>query len=311
MTAPLEQRMVPAEQYEMLPPAAATAPVYAEAPPPAVAYQPAMAAQPAPTAEPTPQTYPENSAFAAVQRDTSLRPRGRTSFGIEGYYDEYKEDSVSLVDQGIFGSITATHDYYFNDTVFATLDGRGSYGSTDYESISGTIDDITQWEIEGRVLIGRDANLSDASRFRYYTGLGGRYFVDELEGKVSSLGFAGYDRRIFQLYLPVGITYEFRAYGLQFAPNLEYNHLLYGYVNSRLGVIPGLYDLENTQDEGYGLRGEFLVGDINERGRGWQFGPFFRYWDIADSDIVTNPAGSWIEPENTRLQAGAKLKFLF
>ena len=234
--------------------------------------------------------------------------KNRFSLGIEGYYDEYQEDSVALTDTGMFGGINASYTHYFRDDWYGEIDLRAAYGSTDYESISGTIDDINQWETDSRILAGYDSTTQGGGqRIKAYLGLGNRYFVDELKGKTASLGGLGYDRRIYQLYLPIGVTYAFPAYGLTFTPNFEFDKLLWGNVSSRLGTIPGFQNIENEQTEGYGLRAEFMVGQTNENGRGWQFGPFVRYWDIPDSKV---DAG-FIEPENTRLQAGAKLKVLF
>ena len=192
--------------------------------------------------------------------------------------------------------------------MYGAIEFRAARGSTDYESVSGTIDDIGQWDMEARLLMGYAPTYYQQGRTKLYTGLGSRYFSDELKGKVASLGGSGYDRRIFQLYLPIGITYDFAAFGLTFTPNMEYDHLLWGNVSSRLGTLGGAFrNIENKQTEGYGLRGELMMGQVDARGKGWQFGPFVRYWDIPNSDAD----GGFIEPENTRLQAGAKMKFLF
>jgi hypothetical protein len=58
-----------------------------------------------------------------------------------------------------------------------------------------------------------------------------------------------------------------------------------------------------------------MMGQRYPNGMGWQFGPFLRYWNIPNSEFDTNgafaPGVGAIEPKNTRLQVGAKLKFLF
>jgi hypothetical protein len=240
--------------------------------------------------------------------ERTISSANRFTLGIEGFYDEYQEDSVSLVDEGYFAGITASYEHFFEPDWYGAIEFRAARGSTDYESVSGTIDSISQWDTETRALLGYTPAHYQQGRTKFYTGLGTRYFSDELKGKTASLGGAGYDRRIFQLYLPIGITYEFAAYGLTFTPNVEYDKLLWGNVSSRLGTIGGAFrNLEHEQTEGYGLRGELLMGQMDERGRGWQFGPFVRYWDIPDSEVN----GGFLEPENTRLQAGANLKYAF
>jgi hypothetical protein len=284
----------------------------------APAYNAPAIAQPYAQIEPAAGSNVRSNANSYLRRPTSnqtanLRPvinTDRYSVGIEGYYDEYEEDSVDLKDQGVFGSITASYEHDFNAQWYGRAEGRGSYGNADYESISGEIDNIPQWELEARLLAGYNL-LHGSAKTSFYSGIGTRYFVDELKGESTSLGALGYDRRILQVYLPIGFTYSFNAYGLQFTPNLEYDRLIYGHVNSRLQTIPGFYELNNIQTSGNGFRGELMMRALDGRGAGWEFGPFFRYWDIADSNDDTNPSGTWLEPENTRLQVGASVKYLF
>ncbi len=272
---------------------ALTAPVYAA--PVAAAEAPAPAPMPNVVRAPDHDAPPEYTASTSTSRFT---------LGIEGFYDEYQEDSVSLIDKGYFAGITASYEQSLGASMYGAIEFRAARGSTDYESISGTIDDISQWDMETRLLTGYD---HQHGKTKIYAGLGSRYFSDELKGKVASLGGLGYDRRIFQLYVPIGITHRFAAWGLTFTPNIEYDHLIWGNVSSRLGTIPGFTNIENEQTEGYGLRGELMMGQVDTAGRGWQVGPFVRYWDTPDSEVD----GGFIEPENTRLQAGVGAKVLF
>lgn len=291
------RRYVPAEQPDVNAPVADTV-VVAYTPPPA----PVMA-EPAPVVTPT--------APAALHRDSTSLSSDQFSIGIEGFYSNYKEHIVTLDEHGGSGSITASYTHFLDPNWYATLDLRGSYGMVDYSSTSGTIDNIKQWETENRLLAGYTRPVGE-NRLKLYTGLGARYFSDEAKGTVSSLGASGYDRRIFQLYVPLGVTYEFASGGFDFAPNLELDPVFWGNVSSRLGNIPGYYYVENHQSAGIGARSEFMMGRLSERGEGWQFGPFVRYWYFPDSDRTTDPGNtSWTEPRNTRLQAGAALKFLF
>jgi hypothetical protein len=286
--APLPAYSAPAPAY--------TAPAY-----------PAPTTYSAPMAQ-APGTYVARTPQAYTPPPRTATPDDSFTLGIEGYYDNYQEELVSLDSTGYFGGITASYEHSFNPDWYAAAELRAAYGSNDYESISGTIDGIPEWEVETRLLAGYTPRYYQQRPLRLYTGLGTRYFSDELKGEVTNLGFAGYDRRIFQVYLPIGFTYQFAAYGLNFAPTIEYDKLLWGNVSSRLGTLGGPYrNIENEQTEGYGLRGELMMSQMDASGRGWQFGPFFRYWDIPDSDVD----GGFIEPKNTRLQAGANVKYLF
>lgn len=258
--------------------------------------------------EPAPQLQQLPSSYVPPHRTS---PRDRFSVGIEGFYSNYEEGSIGMEESGPFGSLTGSYTHYFSPRWYGALDLRGSYGYADYSSSSGEISDITQWETENRLLAGYDFTYAGNS-LKVYSGLGTRYFSDEAKGKVSSTGALAYDRRIFQLYLPIGATYEFSAYGIDFAPNLELDPIFWGNVSSRLGSIPGYYDVENRQTSGLGIRAELMMRQLNSAGSGWEFGPFLRYWDVPDSDTTTDPASNvWVEPENSRLQAGAALKYRF
>jgi Autotransporter beta-domain len=231
--------------------------------------------------------------------------------GVEGFHDNYREPSVSLDNNAIYGSLTG---YYSREmkNAFVAVDGRVSYGSNDYESTSGTSEDEPQWEFELRTRGGYSFPLWGGA-MSPYTGLGLRYFRDESKGTVTSLGFSGYDRRITQLYLPVGLSYAYTTSGgWTITPQAEFDWLLYGNVNSRLqNVSSAYYNIENDQHEGYGFRGEIMVGKVSN-GYSWQAGPFFRYWNVADSKITTAPDNSqWLEPENDRTQIGVAVRVLW
>jgi hypothetical protein len=226
------------------------------------------------------------------------------SLGVEGFYDRYREPDYGVHEDAGYGSITGnfTHDI---GNAFVGIDGRVSYGRDSYSSQDGTISDVPQWEYDFR-LRGGDSFNGMGGTFSPYLGLGLRYFEDEGKGTFTTLGYYGYDRRITQLYLPVGVTYSYLTAGnWTLAPNIEIDPLLWGNVNSRLQNDGGPNE-NNTQHGGFGIRGEFMVGR-DEGGYAWQFGPFFRYWDIPDSDF--NSDG--FEPHNERLQVGGKLRFLW
>jgi hypothetical protein len=239
--------------------------------------------------------------------------------GIEGFYDQYQERVVDLTTRSKYGSLTGAWMHYFNPEMYTAIEGRASKGSENYKSVSGSVHGTDAWEFENRYLAGYDHELTPGQRYKVYIGLGGRYYIDEGKGEVTDTGFLGYDRRIFQLYMPIGTTYEFQAWGLTFSPNAEFDPLLYGYVNSRQQNISGGADGRNVQKTGFGIRGEFMMGQTDASGYGWQFGPFFRYWNMNNSDPDYSaahdegypPGYALYEPHNLRWQVGAALRFLF
>lgn len=239
-------------------------------------------------------------------------------FGVEGYQDNYREDSVQLSEHGRFAGITADYIHSANG-YFTSVQTRASYGRDNYKSVSGIIRGIPQYEGELRVITGVSIPIPEMGGVKAivpYLGLGTRYFYDNSKNEVTNTGFLGYDRRILQLYLPIGAKWEFTTgSGLTFWPNVEFDTLLYGHVNSRFrNFDPLSKNLENRQKRGYGIRSELMVGQKLDD-FSWQVGPFVRYWDIEDSELDLNPtgpnAGFYLEPQNTRLQTGAALRVQF
>ena len=293
-------------------PMAAPAPMVAQAAmtPPPVQPQPVYDAY-VPPAEITPVADGQYETMTPVANSK----RNRYYVGIEGFYDRYQEESLNLDSRSVYGAVDAGFNHYFNPDWFAGSEFRTSYGKENYKSPSGKIDGVDQWEFESRITGGYDFAMTGNRHFKTISGLDTRYYRDEGKGEVTNLGAAAYDRRILQVFIPLGISYEFPAWGYHFAPSMEYDHLIYGRVESRLQNVPGYDQATNYQKSGYGLRAEFLASKIDSRGYGWEFGPFVRYWHFNNSDIDTTaptPSGNlWMEPDNNRLQVGAKLKFLF
>lgn len=233
--------------------------------------------------------------------------------GVEGFYDRYREPGL-MEDSGTHGSITG---YYRYDTsnLFGALDGRVSYGTSDYESdISGSSSGTPEWEFEGRGRLGFSFTLWGGT-MSPYTGLGARYFLQQGKGYFTT-NFAGaYDRRIFQTYIPIGASYTMTTEGgWTITPQAEFDLLLYGDVNSRLSNVgPTYYNVSNTQElgSGYGIRSELMFGK-SASGYAWQAGPFVRYWKVNDSEVTYDPSGTgWIEPKNDRIQGGVAVRVLW
>ncbi len=261
------------------------APTYAAAEPAAMPYQ---VYQP-------PQSYNTHSDHFRV--------------GVDAFYDHYEEPDTfpDLKVNTIYGSIDGAWEHYYSSSWYSGLEGRVSFGKSHYKSNSGEIDNSPDWELDGRMLAGWQVP-GRGNTLKIYSGLGTRYFLDYFKDDAIP---GTYDRRIFQLYMPIGATYVYKANnGWTFTPNLELDPLLYGHVESRTNLILGdTAESRQTLFSGIGVRGELMMGKISPEGRGWQFGPFFRYWDVDDSD--PDFTTGTLEPRNTRWQAGAKVEYLF
>ncbi len=286
------------------------------APPAANAYAAAPAATPAYAPPPAPVAAPiARAPYTSPAYTYASQPAYRAnsySVGVEGYWDRYREDIASLESNSGYGALDLGWEHHYSPNWFSRTELRGGYGREDYKSISGSLDGTDQWEFDGRLLAGYDQSTGNGGHIKPYLGLDARYYRDEGKGGVTSLGFNAYDRRIFQLMLPVGVTYDIpTGRGFHFLPTIEGGPLLYGNVSTRLENIPGYSQLENHQGSGYEVRGDFMLNDLDDAGRGLEFGPFVRYFHMEDSGTDTIPAGTFIEPKNSRLQLGAKMDYKF
>ena len=189
---------------------------------------------------------------------------------------------------------------------FARLEGRFSYGALDYRG-SGTLTDVPDYLLEGRLLAGRDYG-DDRLRWSPYVGGGVRYLYNDLRG-VSSSGAIGYRRESTYFYVPLGVTLRARlAAGWVLAPLIEYDAFVRGTQRSYLSDTGlGLGDVTNRQSRGRGWRATLMF-----ESRRWSVGPWLHFWDVDDSDLQPVAPGIAVyEPANETREAGVELRYRF
>lgn len=237
-----------------------------------------------------------------------LLTRGGWEIGGQIAHYRYEEPNFMKLTGERVGAVGA---YTFTDPsrVYGRIDLRVSYGSLDYESVgTGTLDDVPDWIVEARAVVGRDYLTGERVALSPYIGLGYRYLYDDLRG-YSSTGAVGYRRYSRYVYIPLGLTARFYA-GERWvlAPTVEYDWFLGGHQQSKLSDTGlGFSNVTNDQDHGRGFRAYLML----ENGR-WAFGPWFHYWKIKDSDV--QPIGGGfvgMEPENSTREYGVELRFRF
>ncbi len=238
--------------------------------------------------------------------------------GAEVYYFNYTEKDVMEETGPMYGA-SGEFNWKVFDQYALRLQGRGALGQVDYSSdSSGSVDGINDYTFEVRALAGYNATIGKDIGLQPYLGFGYRFLRDELGGKQSTTGAAGYDRESQYFYFPFGIDVAKNLnnnWDVKF--NVEFDLLLKGKQTSELGdAIAGLDTLENDQDKGWGLRGSVRFAKKME-GCDVIVEPFVRYWDIGQSDTqnVTfsgTPIGVvGYEPANTTIELGAKLGLKF
>nr|WP_315465465.1 hypothetical protein [uncultured Rhodoferax sp.] len=198
-----------------------------------------------------------------------------------------------------------------------TLDG-GGFASISLDYMTGALDytgsgykgDNPDYYTELRILGGKDFPASGYV-LSPYVGLGTRTLKNDLRGRTST-NAVGYRRDSEYLYIPLGVTHRFAVSGGRIATTLEYDHFLQGQQTSYLSDVnpANSTDLVNQQSSGKGMR----LGVAYETAK-FSVGMFYKYWDIADSDIRTfrlnGTLRSGYEPANTTKELGVQVKARF
>ncbi|MBN2589384.1 MAG: hypothetical protein JXA96_05955 [Sedimentisphaerales bacterium] len=239
--------------------------------------------------------------------------------GSEIYHFNYKEPG-GISDKGMFygGILNYTYRGWVPDSPTSPLPDGGSSlraefrfatGDADYDgSLSDgtpyTVDNIGYNTYETRFLCGMDfvdedwlASLS--------AGIGYRYSNDD-----SSFDPYGYERESNYLYLPVSYQLDGKyennwAWGFE----TELDFLIQGLQKSYLSDV-GDVDIENKQNDGFGLRASFRLQKKTNTGV-LIIEPFVRYWSIEDSEYeYVEPYYYW-EPKNSTTEIGLQLQWKF
>ena len=223
-------------------------------------------------------------------------------------YQEQVGGAFFMSNEGPFGGVGVDYTKKLEGDIYFRGSTSLAYGSVDYTG-SGTIGGTPNYTLilEGR--LGREFAVTDAFSVAPWAGLGYRMHYDDKGGEITSTGFFGYDRKSQYIYLPFAVTLDYRANSeWSLTPEFAYRLLLKGTQTSYMSDFsPACTDLENSQKSGYGLSAA-----LNARTTIGQtpvtFGPFIRYWDIAESDIGIFSCGgtlfAGVEPDNTTTEIG-------
>ena len=239
----------------------------------------------------------------------AAQTRAGWELGPEAYYYSYREPNF-IHQIGPYAGVNGSYTYKVGPA-FLTGNAIGDVGYLDYKS-NGTGNLNGKWNLAGdfRLLAGADIIRNDWFGVSPYTGLGVRLLYEWGSGRTTTTGAVGYDRLSRYFYVPVGLNFSFVAGNWVIRPSAEYDYLVEGRQTSYLSQVGASADVNNTQNNGYGLRGALLF----ETG-GISFGPFVRYWNIGESKPALFTAGGvlfeGIEPHNKTLEAGATLRWHF
>ena len=257
------------------------------------------------------------------QSNSNREKQGRHRFGLafEVSHIKYEEPGI-MNNKGVMWGVSGDYTFHPENFMFR-LDGRFSFGDVDYWSKdTGTDSDIRDYNLEARFAFGYEVKTASPKvSFTPFTGLGYRYLADLSGGTKTSTDYSGYDRESNYLYSPIGIETILRLKGSWFFGLAgEYDLFWHGWQYSQLGDIdPGLNTLKNDQKDGWGARGSVRISKRVGR-MDLCIEPYFRYWDIGDSDIdiltYFDPndliaIGPMHEPPNTTREWGSRLGIRF
>ena len=250
--------------------------------------------------------------------DTLEILKNQWEVGPQAYYFEYQEPDPSVKFAGMMFGVGASYTHHEDNHLMVRVDTRGAWGQVDYSSPgSGSLQDIDDWTLEGRLTAGYDLTVSDNKLFTPFVGVGYRYLNDDSSGRLSSSGDSGYERESNYFYSPIGVEYTMALNGgWKLGATLEYDIFWLGEQRSHLeDAIAGLNTLDNKQKHGYGAR-----AGVNFRKSVQQldvvFGPFVRWWSIDNSEMSDVTYGGAIvgygyEPKNQTLEVGGDLTVRF
>lgn len=252
------------------------------------------------------------SAFCG---DKALFPANEFKLGYEGLYMYYDEPNIMHEKGYLNGGFGSWTGYFTEHSLMIKVEAEAVGGSMRYD---GKYSDGTKLDCNtddflatARATIGLGIDYGNVG-VTPYLGIGGRYWYDKIKAP------GGYERRIKQLYLPIGFNIISRLDDKwSLGGTLEGDLFLGGQVESELSQVGSSYeDASNTQNfmEGGGARiSAFVEYDFESCALGFE--PYFRYWQFEDSKSDTiRYGGSYakvIEPENKFFMSGIRLYVRF
>jgi len=226
----------------------------------------------------------------------------RVSFSAAAGYYQYKEPGVMKI-TGPSLSLDLDYQYTYTNNIVLML--NSDFGFV-YGKYDGSLDDKTKTPVtingSNSFILGISPRLGYQYLPKYsfkllqFIGLGYRYLHND-----SSHHPNGYLRKSNYFYLSVGFIFEYEYQQWLWQSTIEFNNLIQGIQYSgRDGGVT------NKQDSGFGIKGNILMGR-NTGHVTWLLGPYIKYWNIKDSDVVSG----LIEPANNTLDIGLMLRFIF
>ncbi|NQW70415.1 MAG: hypothetical protein HQ457_08550 [Betaproteobacteria bacterium] len=251
----------------------------------------------------------------AQLKSDALKTQTTNQIGLTVSSYAYEEPSLNVKMDATNVGIEYLGTYAFKNNWYILGEFDYNNGPVSYSG-SGTASGIPQYYFDLKAAVGYDFAF-DGFVISPYIGLGYRFLDQSLGGTTTSTGAKGYDRQSTYNYIPIGAIHRFAVNDnkAKIETTLEYNYLMSGNQYSGLGSVnPYIGNQNNAQNSGYGVNLTILYKQDR-----WGFGPYYKYWNIQDSQTNTGSfvAGgkgytySIMEPANTTNEYGVKLTYSF
>ncbi len=231
------------------------------------------------------------------------------------YRERFQGDIVAK-DDGKFGGLIASFVAGLGNNFLFRTKLSLDYGSVDYSSDDGEIDNVSQSIGQLEFHLARDFSMSERATITPFIGLGSRILRDNSGGKQTENGSLGYDRDINYAYVPIGAAVTTKIGGANtFTFSGQYNWVVGGDAKSKFSDIdPEFPDLKMDIPGGRGFEASAIVGFPVGRTQ-VRVGPFVRRWNIDRSETLTfeeeDEVIELFEPANKTTELGLRLSLAF
>jgi len=252
-----------------------------------------------------------------------LKTKSGNELGVTISSYSYSEPSINVSMKATNWGVDYTGTYAFGNDFFVLGNANYNSGQVNYSG-TGTQSGIPQYYYDIKGVVGYDFAF-EGFNLSPYVGFGYRFLSQQWGGITTSTGAAGYDRQSTYNYLPLGVIHRFAINDdrAKIETTLEYDYLISGNQYSGLSSLngsrggntySGIPNSNNTQNSGYGLNLTVMYKEDS-----WGVGPYFKYWNIQQSQ--TNTAvitingtrynSSAYEPANNTKEYGLKAIYRF
>ena len=259
-----------------------------------------------------------------AQTAPTLKTQTGNEIGVTVSSYAYSEPSLNVSMKATNLGLDYTGTYAFGNDWFVLGNLNYNNGSVKYSG-TGTQSGIPQYYYDIKAAVGYDFAV-EGIQLSPYIGLGYRFLSQQWGGTSTSTGALGYDRQSTYNYIPIGVVNRIAVNDnkAKIETTLEYDYLISGNQYSGISSLngttggntyAGIPNQNNSQTSGYGLNLTVMYKEDS-----WGVGPYFKYWNIQQSNTSTfgytkngvpYVGATLYEPSNNTKEYGVKAIYRF